>query len=93
MLQGRDSSISDKGTSAYLTRFMEAELKGPSVQIRVEQGLYFGCKIEFLKFLRFSLFVIVVAGKEPMDFLALFNQKLLIELGAFDIDRSEARLL
>mmetsp|Transcript_12411 Transcript_12411/g.20911 ORF Transcript_12411/g.20911 Transcript_12411/m.20911 type:complete len:444 (+) Transcript_12411:1-1332(+) len=67
--QGRDSSISDKGTSAYLTRFMEAELKGPSVQIRVEQG------------------------KEPMDFLALFNQKLLIELGAFDIDRSEARLL
>ena len=58
MLQGRDSSISDKGTSAYLTRFMEAELKGPSVQIRVEQGLYFCCKIDSFFLFFFLIFIV-----------------------------------
>jgi hypothetical protein len=60
--QGRDSSVNEQGTSAYMTRLMQDDLKGDCTQIRVLQG------------------------KEPADFLKLFDRAVVLRRGDYQRD-------
>jgi WD40 repeat protein len=64
--QGRDSSVNEQGTSAYMTRLMQDDLKGDCTQIRVLQG------------------------KEPADFLKLFDRAVVLRRGDYKRDASAA---
>jgi WD40 repeat protein len=79
--QGRDSSVNEQGTSAYMTRLMQDELKGDCTQIRVVQGKE---SPEFLKV--FDRTVVLRRGDYARDAAPAPGQPVLLFVQGYDDD-------
>jgi hypothetical protein len=79
--QGRDSSVNEQGTSAYMTRLMQDELKGDCTQIRVLQGKE---SPEFLKV--FDRTIVLRRGDYQRDAAPAPDKPVLLFVQGYDDD-------